>query len=91
MPKDKGPYIQFVESSPTGLATSRWDILTTDGNDYLLGVIRWFGRWRTYAFFPAAETVFEPTCLRCISDFIEARMDERKEARRSANGGRRES
>lgn len=36
-----------------------------------LGDVRWFGRWRQYAFFPGAELVFEKTCMRTIADFCE--------------------
>ena len=36
-----------------------------------LGKVRWFGRWRQYAFFPEPELVFEKTCLRTIADFCE--------------------
>ena len=87
MPKIKEPYISFEESKRPDLATSQWHVMTTDGNETCLGVIKWFGRWRTYAFFPNAETVFEPDCGNRIFSFIKDRMDERKEARRSANEG----
>jgi hypothetical protein len=36
-----------------------------------LGLVKWFGRWYTYAFFPKADTVFERTCLRDIAEFCE--------------------
>jgi hypothetical protein len=36
-----------------------------------LGIVKWFGRWRQYAFFPDEELVFEKTCLRTIADFAE--------------------
>ena len=37
----------------------------------MLGQIRWFGRWRKYCFFPSTDTVYEETCMRDISQFIE--------------------
>lgn len=33
-----------------------------------LGEIRWFGRWRQYAFWPEPETIFNIDCLREIAD-----------------------
>jgi hypothetical protein len=36
----------------------------------LLGSIAWFGRWRKYAFCPAAECTFEEVCMEEISLFI---------------------
>lgn len=35
-----------------------------------LGIIKWFGRWRQYAFFPESGTVFNIECLNDIQSFI---------------------
>ena len=35
-----------------------------------LGVIKWFSRWRQYAFFPEFETVFNKDCLHDIEEYI---------------------
>lgn len=35
-----------------------------------LGVIKWFGRWRQYAFFPENGTVFNVECLNDIQSYI---------------------
>ena len=35
-----------------------------------LGVIKWFGRWRQYSFFPEPETVFNVECLNDIKSYI---------------------
>lgn len=37
-----------------------------------LGVVKWHGAWRQYAFFPYAETLYEPTCLRELAAFVES-------------------
>jgi hypothetical protein len=60
--------------------TDHWHVWTKDRSGFL-GEIKWFGRWRKYSFFPAPSTVFEPTCLRDITTFIESEMQKRKEAR----------
>ena len=62
-------YIRFVETAPKP-KTRVWTVLAVDGN-VPLGEVKWFGRWRGYAFFPGPELVFERTCLRDIADFIE--------------------
>lgn len=36
-----------------------------------LGVVKWYGAWRKYAFFPASGTLFEHDCLRQIASFCE--------------------
>ena len=35
-----------------------------------LGIIKWFGRWRQYAFFPEKDTVFNVGCLSDIQAYI---------------------
>ena len=37
----------------------------------ILGVIKWFGRWRQYAFFPKTDTIFNTECLNDIVKYIE--------------------
>ena len=69
-------WIDFVLTGTTG-KTSIWAV---EGGA-ILGQVKWFGRWRGYAFFPAADTVYEPTCLGDISAFIKAQMAERRAAR----------
>lgn len=51
-----------------GKKTHVWDILARrDG--FLLGQVRWFGRWRQYTFYPSNATIFNPDCLMEIADF----------------------
>lgn len=41
------------------------------GDNFLLGRIAWFSRWRKYVFEPYENTIYEETCMREISQFIE--------------------
>ena len=41
-----------------------------------LGYIKWFPRWRQYAFFPEPETTFSVGCLRDVAKLIHLLMDE---------------
>lgn len=45
-----------------------WNI--TNGNVFL-GTVKWFSKWRKYAFYPTADTIFEEECLRDLSFFCE--------------------
>jgi len=52
--------------------TNTYEVLEKGGGlTSLLGIIKWFGRWRKYCFFPVEGTIYEETCLRDISQFIE--------------------
>ena len=35
-----------------------------------LGIIKWFSRWRQYAFFPEKDTLFNVDCLADIQSYI---------------------
>jgi len=74
----EGTYIRFISLGVApGQKTERWIVDTKEDED-CLGVVKWFGRWRKYAFFPAPECVFEETCMREISDFVEECMRARR-------------
>jgi len=71
-----GTHIKFVEGDPKP-KTKTWNIWSNKGA--FLGIIKWFGQWRKYAFFPAPETIFEEVCLSEIADFcVEKTKEHRK-------------
>ena len=43
-----------------------------------LGYIKWFPRWRQYAFFPESETTFSLGCLMDVAKFIQSLTDEHR-------------
>lgn len=70
-------YLRFDETQPEGRKTKVVYVYST-GNGDLLGKVQWFGRWRQYAFFPNAGTVWNPDCLDVVNERIRALMAERK-------------
>lgn len=64
-------YITMEEVPLGGRKTKVWRVVSNEGG-IELGQIRWFGRWRGYAFFPHGGMVFEQQCLRDIAAFVEA-------------------
>lgn len=46
---------------------------------FRIGIIKWYGAFRQYSFFPADNCVFEKTCLYDIAAFMTQKMDERKQ------------
>ena len=51
--------------------TNEYEVTEKHNVRATLGYIRWFARWRKYAFSPITNTVFEETCLREIAQFVE--------------------
>ena len=65
-------WIKFDEQIPKKPAKTKvWAIRTTYEVPETLGFIKWFGRWRKYAFFPLIHTVWEQDCLRKVASFCE--------------------
>lgn len=62
--------ISWAGSSPSG-KTQRY-VVTNNRSGGTIGVIKWFGRWRQYVFFPSPETIYSRGCLRDIADFMES-------------------
>ena len=72
-------WIEFRRSAMQAPKTGRWDVVTKEGGA-VLGEIAWYGPWRRYCFTPSwrVPTVYEPTCLRDIANFIDAEMAARR-------------
>lgn len=70
-------WIYFKDVTPSEKKTKVFNVLTKDG-DGLLGVVKWFGPWRCYSFYPEANTLYERTCLIDITKFLSSLMLERK-------------
>lgn len=68
-------YIYFtkIEDKPK---TSVWQC-RSKRNGGLLGIVRWYGPWRQYAFLPAPDTIFNISCNEAINNFIRQLAQER--------------
>ena len=61
-------YLEFntLEQKPK---TKVIEIISKRGGERL-GIIKWFPRWRQYAFYPVVGTIFNMKCLNDIISFI---------------------
>jgi len=71
-------YLEFslIEKKPKTKVIGVWRGSKNSG--YRLGIIKWYPKWRQYAFFPEAETIFNVECLNDIQDHIKEIMGERR-------------
>lgn len=81
--------IQYAGESPSG-KTSTWEV-NAARSGALLGVVRWFGRWRQYAFFPEPGTIYSVGCMADIETFIREQMAERRRGGDHATDARAET
>jgi hypothetical protein len=70
-------WIEFIELNFPERKTKTFDVVNKDNGSYI-GQIKWYGGFRQYSFFPQPDCIFEKTCLRDISEFMEKLMEERK-------------
>lgn len=62
-------YIEFAKlERPEQQVTDRWEVLSLSSGA-LLGVVRWYGPWRQYCFWPEAHTIYNYTCMTEVSAF----------------------
>lgn len=73
-------YIVFVECESMSLKTKRWNVMNLNGTH--VGVVKWHGAFRKYAFFPGIDTVFDADCLYTIALHCEGRTKEHYDARK---------
>ena len=70
-------YAREIPQAPEQV-TKRWAIVATDG-EVELGEVKWWGKWRCYAYFPLNNTLYEKQCLRDIANFCESKTTEQRE------------
>jgi len=73
LPEFESEYMEVLVYSTTG-KTYRLNILSKSRGDEL-GVIKWYGPWRQYCFYPEPETIFSRGCLADIATYLEKIME----------------
>ena len=75
----EGKWIYFGKLDMPERKTEVWQVISKHGG--FLGGVKWFGRWRTYSFYPEPETIYEDDCLMEIANFIKDLMEKQKNKR----------
>jgi len=70
-------YLGFTRVPYPERKTGVWNVYNQHSG-VVLGQVRWFGRWRRYAFFPNPDTVWDERCLLAVTKFLQAQMERRK-------------
>lgn len=74
--KTYSKYLEFCEKLSITGKTLIVEIFSRDHT--LLGYIKWFERWRQYAFFPESGMVFNSDCLFTIRAVVARLMQDRQ-------------
>lgn len=65
-------YLEFIKLA-TLPQTDVYGVFTKSERipgSYKLGEIKWYGRWKQYAFFPCSESVWNNWNKKCLEDII---------------------
>ena len=78
----ESPYLTYQCMTPEGRATAVVEVIAVRSGA-LLGTIKWFGRWRKYAFHVEPDCIFEQGCLEEIALNMAAMGRARRERRKA--------
>lgn len=77
---------KWIEFKPvlSKTKTKIWEVypIGKEESNVALGSIKWFGRWRCYAFFASYDPILEKQCLRDIADFCEEQTNLHRQSKR---------
>ena len=65
---DKYIYFEMIEQKPK---TQVWAVQTRTNPSERIGLVKWYGPWRHYCFFPEPDTIYSDRCMLRIGQFIE--------------------
>jgi hypothetical protein len=72
-----------LEERRSGAKTDTWHVWSLKEPRAHLGIVKWYGGWAKYVFFPGAATLYEEDCLRDLAAFIEAETLKQRKGRRA--------
>lgn len=77
---DDTQYLRFQEMEPPPGRKTKVVLIFSVRSGDVLGMIRWYGSWRQYTFFPNPGTTWNSDCLDDVNSYIRRLMTERKSA-----------
>ncbi len=87
-----GKWIDFLQMprEKPGMKTLVWQVVPKSedrGPQHPLGLVKWYGGFRKYSFFPAPNTIYEQVCLRDIAEFCEMKTREHNQEKAKWTNG----
>jgi hypothetical protein len=73
----KTQYLIFEDQEISKKKTKVISVININADD-IIGIIKWYGPWRQYCFFPEFDTVWNITCLTDVNEVIGNLMLDRK-------------
>lgn len=67
----------FFQENPSDSGKTVVVHVLSQRSGIILGLIKWYGPWRQYCFYPWADTIFNKGCMEDIIQYIDKLMQER--------------
>lgn len=74
-------WVRFVATQLEGHSMEAWRVEARE-DEIELGYIKFYPRWRKFAFYPLNDTLFEADCLHDIANFCKKRSIEFRATKR---------
>jgi len=71
-------YLVFEEQEIKASRKTKIINITNITHGEVIGVIKWYGSWRQYCFYPTNNTIWNTTCLDDVQEVIVKLMNDRK-------------
>ncbi len=62
-------YLHFIQVENPGRKTSIWEC-RNNRSQATLGLVKWYGPWRQYCYYPTVQAVYSPGCMDDMAHFI---------------------
>ena len=62
-------YIEIIKEEFVNRKTPIYHINSKHSQDEI-GVVKWYGAWRKYCFFPNGDTIWDMKCLQQVCDWL---------------------
>ena len=65
----KYEYLTFEKTAQQPPKTSAWECKNAKSGT-VLGIVKWYGPWRQYCYFPTVQAFYSAGCLKDVAQFI---------------------
>lgn len=76
--RTKYKFLLFEKADKQPTRTQVWECKNAKSGN-VLGLVKWYGPWRQYCYFPVVQAVYSDGCLNDITHFIGQLKGERRE------------
>ena len=78
MDTSNSKHLEYQFSGPSSSGKTKTWVVYNHTTDVYIGIIKWAGNFRKYAFFAEPGMMFDASCLEDVAEFLRAEMIEHR-------------